>query len=96
MDDNNLNGKWSADTLASKPSPKRSCVIDYTDKKFNEFKGPVSLLINSATSMEGVAHEFDSQRSRCRGCPKLQLDVQTVNRYERRCDELKIAVIMAK
>jgi hypothetical protein len=31
-DDVNLNGKRSVGALASEPSPKRSCIIDYTKK----------------------------------------------------------------
>jgi hypothetical protein len=58
-------------------------------KNSNKFKGPANRLV-------GVALEFDSQGSRCRGRPKLQLGVRTIKRYERRCDELKIAVAIAK
>jgi hypothetical protein len=96
MDAVNGNGKRSPDALPLEPSPKSRCIINYAEKGSNEFKVASNHLCNSLSLFEGMGLQLYSQETGYHRCPKLQLDIRTMNRVEHRCEELMVTVALAK
>jgi hypothetical protein len=78
-------------------SSKNKCIIDYVEKDSNEFKGPENQYQSTPLhSMEAMDLDPPPPETATFGHPRKEIDRRTAQRIVRRCEEVKVKIVLAE